>query len=142
MTDPQQLPEQEDDLLEAVRGLTAEVRTLRDRLETLYAPRAEVKREGQRRAWRFLGFAVAIVIVAQGLSMTTISYCFLSASNQTSHYCRLMPGYGRALDQSTERLDRFNRILDGLEGTATQAEANQRKLEDIDRRLKALEEQG
>jgi hypothetical protein len=148
MTDPVQARQEDAStsaedaaaLLDAVRGLTREVRTLRDRLDTLYAPREEVKRESRRRAWRFLASAVALVIVAQMMTMMTISYCFLNASNQQSHFCHLMPGYGQVVEQNSVRLSRFEKILDSIDQTNKTAIENQQKVADIDRRLKKLEE--
>lgn len=141
MTNPQVPVEEESDLLEAVRSLTREVVGLRERLDTLYAPREEVKRESRRRAWRFLGFAVIFILLAQAMTMSTISYCFLSATNQRSHFCHLMPGYGQAVDQSNIRLARFEKILNSIEATNATAEENRKKVAEIDQRLSKLEKQ-
>lgn len=132
-------PEERDDLLEAVRTLTDEVRGIQGRLDRLYAPRAEVTREGRRRAWRFLAVAVVIVLVSQGMTMLTISYCFLNPSSQNSKFCGIMPGYGQAVQQSSERLSRFEKILDGVEETNSNVQQNDKRLDDIERRLDALE---
>jgi hypothetical protein len=138
----QSLPEDSSTaLLDAVLSLTKEVRGIQERLDTIYAPREEVAREGRRRAWRFLALAIVIIIVSQGMSMTTISYCFLNPNNQTgsSRVCSLMPGYGQALEQGNARLARFSQLLDGVEATSARSEDNKKRLDDIERRLDALE---
>lgn len=138
MTD-QLLPEEDGDLLDAVRALTKEVRGIQERLDTIYAPRDEVRREGRRRAWRFLALAVVVVLISQGLTMATISYCFLSPTNQTSHFCGLMPGYGKAVETSNARVGRFEKLLDGIEGTQRDVARNDKRLDEIERRLDKLE---
>jgi predicted nucleic acid-binding Zn-ribbon protein len=138
MVEPQ-TPEEELELLEAVRGLTAEVRSLSDRLDNLSAARNEITRESRHRAWRFLAVAVVIILVSQGMTMATISYCFLSPTTQTSHFCGLMPGYGKAVETSNARLDRFEKLLDGIEGTQENVAQNDKRLDDIERRLDKLE---
>lgn len=131
--------EEQDALLEAVRILTAEVRGIQSRLDHVYAPRDEVRREGKRRAWRFLAVAVVIVLVSQGMTMLTISYCFLNPSSQNSKFCGIMPGYGSAVQQGNERLSRFEKVLDGIESTNNNVQKNDKRLDDIERRLNALE---
>ena len=128
----QETSEERDALLDAVLSLTAEVRGIQERLDTIYAPRDEVTREGRRRAWRFLGLAVVIILVSQALTTTMVSTCFLSVTGHTPVACRIIPGYGKAMEQSNARLSRFETILDGIEGT-------NKRVDDIDRRLKALE---
>lgn len=142
-TNPQVPVEEDNDLLEAVRGLTREVIGLRNRLDTLYAPREEVKRESRRRAWRFLGFAVVFILIAQMLTMSTISYCFLDSGRQSadSKFCSLMPGYDQAVSQGADRIARFESLLTGIEETNQQAKDNKKRLDDIERRLSKLEKQ-
>jgi hypothetical protein len=137
----QETSEERDELLAAVRTLTEEVRGIHERLETIYAPRAEVTREGRRRAWRFLGISVIIVLISQMLTITTISYCFLSANGHGGPACSIMPGYSRAIDQSDIRLSRFEAILDGIETTQSNVKGNDARIDDLDRRLKVLEGQ-
>lgn len=139
MTDPQQSVEDRDDLLEAVRTLTEEVRGLSERLETLYAPREEINREGRRRAWRFLGISIVIILISQFLTMTTISYCFLNANGHGGAACSAMPGYAQAIQQSDIRLQRFEALLDGIEATQQNVKSNDKDIADINRRLEALE---
>lgn len=138
MTDQSPLDER-DELLASVRDLIVEVRGIHERLDSVYAPREEVRRESRHRAWRFLAIAVVIILVSQGLSMLTISYCFLNPSSQNSKFCGLMPGYGTAVQQSNQRLGRFEKVLDGIEATNANVQNNDKRLDDIERRLHALE---
>lgn len=131
MTTPSPPAESRDDLTQAVHALLEEVKGLRGQL-SLYAPRDEVRREGRSRAWRFLAFAVAIVIVAQAMTMTTISYCFLDANNRHKPLCDAMPGYAQSVDQNEIRLGRFEKVLGAIE-------SNGKRIDDIERRLDALE---
>lgn len=120
-----------DELVAAVRVLISEVQGLGKQL-SLYAPREEVTRESRRRALRFLAIAVVVVMISQMITMTMISYCFLGAVPTQHVACSIMPGYGQALKQGQVRLDRFGTLLDATE-------SNNRRVEDIDRRLEALE---
>jgi len=135
----QETSEERDALLEAVRTLTEEVRGIQERLDTIYAPRDEVTREGRKRAWRFLGISIVIVLISQLLTITTISYCFLNANGHGGPACSVMPGYSRAIEQSDIRLARFERLLDGIEATQQDVKDNDKDIADINRRLDALE---
>jgi hypothetical protein len=137
----QETSEERDELLAAVRGLTEEVRGIHERLDTIYAPRAEVTREGRRRAWRFLALAIVIILISQMMTMTTISYCFLSANVHGGPFCSAMPGYSQAIDQNSIRLARFEALLDGIEATQKNVKANDAQIDDLNRRLKVLEGQ-
>lgn len=103
-----------DDLTAAVHSLIVEVKQLNQKLAS-YAPRAEVQRDSRQRAWKFFGFAVAVIILAQILSMSTISYCFLDADANRRPACGIMPGYNEALDQGQIRLQRFELLVTTLE---------------------------
>lgn len=137
----QETSEERDALLEAVRTLTEEVRGIQGRLDTIYAPRDEVTREGRRRAWRFLSISIIIVLISQLLTITTISYCFLNANGHGGSACSIMPGYSRAIEQNDIRLARFEALLDGIEATQKNVKGNDARIDDLDRRLKALEDQ-
>lgn len=123
--------EEASELLGEVRRLIVQVQQVNSKLE-LYAPREEVVRDSKLRAWRFLAFAVAIILITQAMTMTTISYCFLDANGDARPFCSTMPGYSEAVQQNDVRLDRFERLLGGIENS-------QNQLDDIDRRLDQLE---
>lgn len=112
---PEQLQER-DALTAAVNDLIEEVRALNAKLAN-YPPRDEVRRDGRRRGWRFLGFAIAIILAAQLMTMTTISYCFLDASGEGGRHgaCDVLPGYSEAMQQNEIRLARFEMLLTTIE---------------------------
>ncbi len=110
---PEQLREHAD-LTEAVNALIVEVRGLNDRL-AFYSPREEVRKDGRKRAWRFFASAMGAVLVAQALTMSTISYCFLDASATYHPACSIMPGYTESYEQNQIRLARFNLLLEQID---------------------------
>lgn len=119
-----------DELTLAVQSLIMEVRQLNSKL-ALYAPREEVKTDSRRRAWRFLGFSVVIVLLAQMLSMTTISYCFLDANADRKPLCGVMPGYNEALAQGEVRLQRFELLVTTIEKNRVEIEKLNEEVADL-----------
>lgn len=122
---------QHDDLVQAVRSLIEEVKLLNQKM-ALYAPREEVKRDSRQRAWRFFGFAVIVVVLAQMLSMSTISYCFLDANADRKPACGVMPGYNTALKEGEVRLARFELLV-------TTIDKNRLEIEELQARVDKLE---
>lgn len=130
---PEEL-QQRMDLTEAVNGLLKEVRQLNEKL-ALYAPREEVRSESRKRAFRFLGMALVIIVIAQLLTMMTISRCFLSISEDRSMYCSLMPGYNEAVAQGEVRIDQFEVLLSTIQ-------QNQEDINRLEAEIKKLREEG
>lgn len=123
----------EDDLVTAVRSLIEEVKLLNQKM-ALYAPREEVRRDSRQRAWRFFGFAVVVIVLAQLLSMSTISYCFLNTSSQNKPMCSVMPGYNAALRDGEVRLARFELLT-------TTIDRNRLQIAELQARVDKLESQ-
>lgn len=134
MTSQQPL-EESDELLAAVQSLLSEVRDLRKQLSR-YAPREEVTRESRKRAWRFLSAALVCILISQGLTLMTISYCFLDASNSTKSVCKVIPGYGEALEQNAVRLERFGSMLDVVEDSHDRIDSIEERLARLERESK------
>lgn len=122
---PEQVKEH-DSLIAAVNTLITEVRALNDKMK-YYAPREEVRKEGRSRAWRFLTVSIVTILLAQVMTMTTISYCFLDASGQRKPACGLMPGYNEALAQSDVRVKRFEYLISEID--RNQAEVQRLNIE-------------
>jgi hypothetical protein len=120
-------------LVEAVNTLMAEVRKLNEQVSQ-FPKREEVRSESRTRAWRFLGFAVAIIMASQLLTMSLVSYCFLDANSTHKMACNAMPGYAEAMQQNNIRLGRFELLL-------TNIESNQQNLIDTQRDIIILQEQ-
>ena len=134
-------PENRDELLGAVLTLVDEVKILNEKL-ALYAPRDEVKRNLRLGIFRALALGFVVLLLSQAMTMTTISACFLNATGNAPKACGMMPGYSSAIQQNNIRFERFSLLLEGLEGTNNKVDGNSSKLEDIDKRLRALEKKG
>ena len=122
------------DLLQAVRELVQEVDALSKRLSKDYPSREEVRHEGRIRMFKSLAFGICIIIVANLLTLQTISYCFLAPSGTVHSECNFIPGYKSTVEVGNQRLARFELLL-------TQIEENQRAIIDLQTRLDKLERQ-
>jgi hypothetical protein len=121
-----------DDLLRAVRTLVAEVDTLSKRLRSEYPTREEVQYESRKRALKTLAFGIVIIVLANLLTIQTISYCFLSPTGETHGVCNHIPGYEATLEVGNERLARFNLLLEQIAN-------NQETIVDLEERVMDLE---
>lgn len=126
MTSP--LESRDVDLVGAVKELMAEVRKLNEQMKH-FPRREEVQVDGRKRAWRFLAFAVTIILAAQLITMTLISYCFLDANSTHKMACSAMPGYVEAMEQNDIRLGRYGSLLDTIEKNQQRIMDNQKDIE-------------
>lgn len=119
-------------VLAAVHELTDEVKKLQTQLKQ-YPKREEVKHESRKRAFRFFGTAMVVILISQLLTMTTISYCFLSPmQNSGRTACSIMPGYDNAIQVGRERQARFELVM-------SEIELNEARISEIHARLDELE---
>jgi hypothetical protein len=123
------------DLLEAVRTLVKEVEELSLRLKRDYPNREEVKHDSRMRAIKFTAFGLAIIVLANLLTLQTISYCFLGPAGVHHQICNYIPGYESTRTLGDERLKRFILLLD-------QIQENQKAILDLQQRVNTLEGQG
>jgi hypothetical protein len=103
------------DLLVAVHELTKQVTMLTNRLEKDYPRREEVKHEGRKRMFKALAFGVVLILIAQLITISTISYCFLSPNLEEHRGCSIIPGYEDANTLGKERLERFLLLIEQIE---------------------------
>lgn len=122
------------DLVTAVRELTAVVRSLDKKLRTDYLNKHEVKKEGRSRMYKALAFGVVLILIAQVITISTISYCFLGPSGSVHTSCRIMPGYSAAIDLGNERLARFELLI-------TQIQKNQLQINKLELEVAELQKQ-
>lgn len=122
-----------DKLLEAVNELAAEVRGLRSVLRKEYPKRGEMRRTVRTRVVNYFLVALMVLLVAQAMTMTTISHCFLnaSASNGAPIGCSAMPGYDQAVEQNQTRLGRFYEL-------SNQIESNRLKVTELELEIEKL----
>lgn len=99
-----------------------------------YPKRDEVARDGRERALRYLALSVVILLIAQIMTITTISYCFLP-KNGYPQTCRAIPGYGNAVDRGEKRVQ----ILTEITGQATE---NRKKIDELQREIDQLKNNG
>jgi hypothetical protein len=131
-------PESEVSLTQAVKDLTAVVGSLNKRAAN-FPTRTEVKSEGRKRAWKMLGFGVLLIIVAQLLTVNTISYCFLQPIDAAGHEaCRVMPGYTATQMEGRERLARFELLLEQIEKNKKINREQDIQIQILEARLKEL----
>lgn len=104
-----------DELLTAVRELTTEVKNLRSTLHSDYPKRAEVKAVMRRKTVTYGLTILLVLIMAQVMTITTVSHCFLISAPQVPVGCSIIPGYNDAIKQSEERLKRFYEISGHIE---------------------------
>ena len=103
-------------------------------LKREYPKREEVQREGRERAIRYLALSVVILIVAQLMTISTISYCFLPDKGYP-RACRAIPGYGAAVDRGDQQLKVFTEIT----GQTTE---NRKKIDELQRQIDQLKNNG
>lgn len=99
------------ELTKAVRELVASVRALDSKLKKNYPDREEVRRQGRQRAMQFLAFGLVLVVIANLVTISLVSYCFLAPSGTIHQGCRAMPGYSRTVDEGQARLARFELLI-------------------------------
>lgn len=124
----------EQSLLAAVNILTDEVRSLRLILAQEYPKRAEVASEGRRRALRYLGATLAILMLAQFMTITTISYCFLGNNIEIPAACKLIPGYTQAVERGTGQLETFYYLQE-------QTSSNRAKIAELELEIEKIKQQ-
>lgn len=129
------------ELTKAVQELVKSVKALDRKLKSNYPDRDEVRRQGRRRAVQFLAFGLVIVLVAQILTLATVSYCFLAPQpgEPKPMGCVLIPGYARAIEDSNARLDRFNLVLSQIEKNQAEIKLLHTENRVQEERLKELE---
>jgi hypothetical protein len=122
-------------LVHEVQRLVTLVTALNNRM-TQFPDREEVKHEGRSRMIKALVFGVVLILVAQLLTLMTVSYCFLTPQPGDPHrvLCSAIPGYNKALDDGQTRLDRFQLLLG-------QIALNKKLNREQDIRLEILEQQ-
>lgn len=133
--------ESRDELVAAVNSLMVEVRSLNERM-TEFPRREEVRQESRSRAWRFLAFAVAIVLASQLITMTLVSYCFLDANSTNKMACAVMPGYSEAMEQNDIRLGRFDLLLRSIADNQEQLKKNQEDIINMQKQIDKLQGRG
>lgn len=106
--------DEQNQLLLAVRTLSIDVHNLREDLKE-YPRRQEVAKDGRKRALGTLAFGVVLILFAQLLTITTVSYCFLAPSGTTHSVCNLMPGYENTVKTGKVRLQRFDLLIKQIE---------------------------
>lgn len=120
-------PAEQASLLEAVKGLTQEVRSLRSVLARDYPKREEVTSESRRRAIKYMAASVAILLLAQIMTITTISSCFLGDVSNPPGACKLIPKYSGSVKQSNQTMNEFLRLR--AESAENRAKVAQLELE-------------
>lgn len=133
--------ESRDELVEAVNAFVAEVKKLNEKMAE-FPRRDEVTREGRTRAWRFLGFAVAIVLASQLVTVSMVSYCFLDTDNSPKASCNIMPGYHDAVSEGDARLARFDALLVSIENNQRNILASQEDIKALQKEIKIMRERG
>lgn len=133
--------ESRDELIAAVNSLMMEVKQLNIKMED-FPRREEVRKESRARAWRFLAFAVSIVLASQLITMTLVSYCFLDANSASKPTCNVMPGYHEAMEQNDIRLARFDLLLRTIESNQNSISATQLEIQSLQAEIKKMKERG
>lgn len=126
---------EQDRLLEAVTSLTNEVRGLSTMLGREYPKRTEMRRTLRNRGINYLLVVLLILLIAQAMTATTISHCFLNAdvSQRAPFGCSAMPGYDQAVEQNQTRLSRFFEL-------SNQIESNRLKITELELELEKLKQ--
>jgi hypothetical protein len=135
----QGIPGETSLLVSEVQRLVVLVTALNNKMKQ-YPDREEVKKEGRSRTLKALGFGVVLILIAQFLTLATVSYCFLTPQpGQTVRpLCGAIPGYNRALDDNKARLDRFELLLGQIELNKKLNREQDLRLEILERQLKNL----
>jgi hypothetical protein len=130
-----------NELLAAVQELSNEVKQLSGNLHENYPKRSEVRQDGRKRAGKVLGFGLVLVIVANLITIQTISYCFLNTTVQRHKICSYIPGYDNALAEGDRRLARFQLLISQIEKNRKEIENLKKQDQVLDLRIKQLEAQ-
>lgn len=131
---------EEKSLLGAVHDLTTEVKALRELLTKDYPKRAEVREDGRQKVRQLIVFTLVTLLLAQLMTMTTISTCFLNASDRAPSACNAMPGYRGAVEQGQIRLQRFYELANSIEENKVRSEEAKAKVAELEIELEKLKQ--
>lgn len=134
-------PPEEKTLLGAVHDLTTEVKALRELLTKEYPKRTEVKEDGRQKVRQLIAFTIVTLFIAQLMTMTTISTCFLNASGKAPSACNAMPGYRGAVEQGQVRLNRFYELANSIEENKARSEEAKARVTQLEIELEKLKQQ-
>ncbi len=129
---PTELQDEVHALIESVGALAGLMKKFPDR--------EEVKREGRKRTVKALLFGVVLILIAQLLTLGTVSYCFLTPQPGQSHrpYCSNIPGYDRAIEDGNARLARFQLLLTQIEENQTEIDENRTNIVKLEKEIQIL----
>ena len=105
------------ELLESVNKLRGGVVALTNVLEEDYPKREEVERRFTKKKtfYRGLGLAALMfvigVVASYFVTFSTLSVCFLTADQNPSGVCKVIPGYEESLARNDTLLHRFQTLV-------------------------------